>query len=424
VSSATNIKDGQQGPGAKTGPETAPKPVAPEPIPPSPPPAAPRPAKARVVEGANAAPPASMRTHHWMLLFSFVLFVIAPSLGAGYYLYTYAVDQYASKIGFTVRNEETGSAFELLGGLTNIGGSSSTDTDILYEFIQSQQLVRAVDQELDIKTLYQKPRDDIVFRLKDPATIEDLVDYWARMVRIVYDPGTGLIEVEVRAFDPLDAQRIARDIFERSSTMINGLSAIAREDVTRYAKDELDQAVERLKKARQDLTLFRNETQIVDPGADIQGQMGLLNSLQAQLAETLIEQDMLVDTARDNDPRVELARRKIVVIRNRIEQERRKLGVSGEDSTGAFADLVGKFESLQVDLQFSEEAYVSALAAHDSAAAEARRQSRYLAAYVEPTLAESPLYPKRAILLAVVALILFGVWTILTLVYYSLRDRR
>ncbi len=359
-----------------------------------------------------------------MLLFSFVLFVIAPSLGAGYYLYTYAVDQYASKIGFTVRNEETGSAFELLGGLTNIGGSSSSDTDILYEFIQSQQLVRAVDQELDIKTLYQKPRDDIIFRLKDDASIEDLVDYWARMVRIVYDPGTGLIEVEVRAFNPLDAQRIARDIFERSSAMINGLSAIAREDVTRYAKEELDQAVERLKKARQDLTLFRNETQIVDPGADIQGQMGLLNSLQAQLAETLIEQDMLVDTARDNDPRVELARRKIVVIRNRIEQERRKLGVSGEDSTGAYADLVGKFESLQVDLQFSEEAYISALAAHDSAVAEARRQSRYLAAYVQPTLAESPLYPKRGILLAVVALILFGVWTILTLVYYSLRDRR
>lgn len=365
-----------------------------------------------------------MRRRHWMLVLTFVLFVIAPAIGTGYYLYTYAVDQYASKIGFTVRNEETGSAFEFLGGLTNISGSSSSDTDILYEFIQSQQLVRAIDQEMDLKTLFQKPSDDLVFRLGDDATIEDLVEYWSRMVRIVYDPGTGLIEVEVRAFDPHDAQNIARSIFVRSSDMINGLSAIARDDVTGYARDELDQAVERLKKARRELTMFRNETQIVDPGADIQGQMGLLNSLQAQLAETLIEQDLLADTARTNDPRMELARRKIVVIRKRIEEERRKLGVSGEDSTGAYADLVGQFESLQVDLHFAEKAYVSALSAHDSAVAEARRQSRYLAAYVQPTLAESPLYPKRGILLAVVALVLFGTWTILSLVYYSLRDRR
>jgi capsular polysaccharide transport system permease protein len=380
--------------------------------------------KVKVVTVSASAAPATMHSRHWMLILSFVLFVILPTLGAGYYFYTYAADQYASKIGFTVRNEDTGSAFEFLGGLTNISGSSSSDTDILYEFIQSQQLVRAIDQELDLKTLYQKPQNDPVFRLKDGATIEDLVNYWTRMVRIVYDPGTGLIEVEVRAFDPNDARTIARNIFERSSTMINGLSAIARNDVTRYAKDELDQAVARLKTARQNLTRFRNETQIVDPGADIKGQMGLLNSLQAQLAETLIEQDLLIDIARDNDPRMELARRKIVVIRNRIEIERRKMGVSGEDNTGVFADLVGQFESLQVDLEFAEKAYVSALSAYDSAVSEARRKSRYLAAYVQPTMAESSLYPKRGILLSVVALILFGVWTILVLVYYSLRDRR
>ncbi|MCI5040357.1 MAG: sugar transporter [Donghicola eburneus] len=378
----------------------------------------------KVVEVAPAARPASMRRRHWLVSLSLLCCVVLPVLVAAYYLYTRAVDQYASKVGFSVRSEETGSAFEVLGSLTNISGSSSSDTDILYEFIQSQELIEAVDAELDLRQIYTKPENDPIFSLKTDASIEELVSYWSRMVRIVYDPGTGLIEVQVRAFDPKDAKTIAQNIFDRSSAMINELSAVARADVTRYAQEELNQALDRLKDARKALTLFRNETQIVDPSADIQGQMGLLNSMQAQLAETLIELDLLSDTARADDPRVELAKRKIEVIQRRISEERRKLGVAGGDDTRVFADLVGQFESLQVDLEFAEKAYVSALSAYDSAVAEARRQSRYLTAYLRPTLAQTPLYPQRAILLAVLALILFGSWTILVLVYYSLRDRR
>jgi capsular polysaccharide transport system permease protein len=327
-------------------------------------------------------------------------------------------------VGFTVRTEETGSAMDILGGLTSFSQASSSDTDILYKFIQSQELVRNVDKALNLRAIYQKPTLDPVFRLDDSAPIEDLVDYWKRMVRIFYDPSTGLMEIEVRAFDPVDAQDIAQDLFDRSSAMINALSAVARNDTSRYAKEELDDAVERLKQARQALTLFRNDKQIVDPTADIQGQMGLLNSLHAQLATSLIELDLLADTTRDTDPRVEQAKRKIVVINTRIDAERQKLGVGGGRGGGAFADLVGQFESLQVDREFAEKAYVSALSAYDSSLAEARRQSRYLAAYVQPTLAETPLYPQRAILLLIAGLLIFGTWAIGVLVFYSLKDRR
>ncbi len=57
--------------------------------------------------------------------------------------------------------------------------------------------------------------------------------------------------------------------------------------------EDLDLALERLKAAREALTAFRLANQIVDPNADIQGQMGLLNTLQAQQAEALIEFDLL-----------------------------------------------------------------------------------------------------------------------------------
>lgn len=387
------------------------------------PPAAGKP-KVKLITVAPAARPARLQRRHVFILTSFVLCVLLPVLGIGIYLYGFAADQYASRVGFTVRTEKTESAMEILGGLTSLSSASSSDTDILYQFIQSQELVRAIDQDLDLRAMYRKPADDPVFTLPADARIEDLVEYWKKMVRIYYDPGTGLMEIEVRAFDPADAQAIASDLFRRSSDMINSLSAVAREDTTRYAREELDEAIARLKETRQALTEFRNSTQIVDPMVDIQGQMGLLTSLNAQLADQLIELDILMESAGDGDPRVAQSRLKIDKIEKRIAQERQKLGVASGDNGSSYADLVGRFESLQVDREFAERAYVSALSAYDTAVAEARRQSRYLAAYVEPTLAETPLYPQRAVLLLVASFLLFGVWSIVVLIYYSLRDRR
>ena len=143
------------------------------------------------------APSARAQLRHWLTLLSFLLFVGVPSIGTGLYLMAVAVDQYASKVGFSVRREDTSSALEVLGGLSSLSGSSSSDTDILYEFIQSQKLVSDINEELDLKRIWSGPGHDVVFALKEDASIEELVAYWNRMVRVSYGSGSGLIEVEV-----------------------------------------------------------------------------------------------------------------------------------------------------------------------------------------------------------------------------------
>ena len=59
-----------------------------------------------------------------------------------------------------------------------------------------------------------------------------------------------------------------------------------------------------------------------------------------------------------------------------------------------------------------------------AAAAEARRKSRYLAAHVLPTTAETARFPERGMLLGLIALFLFLFWAIAVLVAYALKDRR
>ncbi|WP_220748757.1 MULTISPECIES: capsule biosynthesis protein [Jannaschia] len=389
----------------------------------------------------TSAAPAQPRGRHWLITLSFLLLVVAPTALCAWYLWERAADRYVSTAGFSVRTEEAGSAIESLAGITGLSGSSSSDTDILYDFIQSQQLVRQVQDSLDLRTIWSKvpPDQDPIYAYHPPGTIEDLTAYWRRMVKVYNIGSTGLLELRVQAFDPDDAQRIAQEIQARSSDMINELSAIAREDATRYARDELDGAVERLKVARQAITRFRNRTQIVDPQASIQSQMGILSSLQGELAQTLIDLDILVQTAPANDPRIVQLKRRIETIESRIAEERSKLGLGsrprndeGQDEGGtaeggeldAFADLVGEYESLIVDLNFAEQSYTAALAGYDSSLAESRRQSRYLAAHVRPTLAESAAHPERTKLISLVALFSFLAWGIIVLAAYALRDRR
>ncbi|MFL4469291.1 capsule biosynthesis protein [Tateyamaria armeniaca] len=369
---------------------------------------------------------ARTRGRHWFLALSFLLVCAAPVAATAYYLWTYAADQYASNLAFSVRSEEQGSAVELLGGVTELSGSSSADTDILFAYLTSQELVSKVNDRLDLARVWSRVpiTSDPVFAYDPTGTIEDLLAHWQRKISIIYDSGTRLIDVRVLAFDPGDAQAVAQAVMDESTAMINALSDIARDDAIKYARDELAVSSGRLKEARQALTRFRNRTQIVDPSIDTQNQMGVLVTLQRQLADALIEFDLLQDTTRAGDPRISQATRRVDVIQKRIDAERQKLGLgTGAEGGVVFADLVGEYEGLIVDREFAEAAYTSALATHDAALAEARRQSRYLAAHIRPTLAQQAEYPERMKFVLLVALFGFLAWTILSLVYYSLRDR-
>lgn len=368
-----------------------------------------------------------MKRRHYSVGLAFGVMVLIPVIVTWLYLWFIAEDQYASVTGFTVRSEDSNAATELVGGLTQfVGGSSASDTDILVEFIQSAELVSNIHASVDLESIYTiNWPNDPVFALKPGASIERLQSYWNRMVRISYDQGAGLIELRVLSFDPDHSKALAEAIIAECQKMINGLNAAAREDTMRHARADLEEALKHLRKAREDLTAFRTRTQIVDPQADIQGRMGVLNNLQQQLAEALINHDLLAATTQENDPRLQQVNRRIEAIRERIALERESFTLasvgSGQED---YPSLIAEFESLSVDREFAEQTYTTALAALEIARSNANRQSRYLATYVRPTKAETPRYPQRYLLVGLVAFFAILLWSIATLIYFSLRDRR
>jgi len=381
----------------------------------------------QVIEVRPMARRAAMRKRHWGLALGFFLIVVLPLALVGYYLAERATDQYASVAGFSVRQEDTPSTTDMLGGLSQfMGGSSSGESDMLYEYIRSQDLVAAIDARLDLRTHYTAPHQaDPIFALKPDSTIEDLVEYWQRMVVIAYDQNTGLINLTVLAFTPEMAQNLAHEILAESQLLVNQLNAVARADSLKYAQEDLEDALARLKAAREALVHFRTRTQIVDPASDLQGRMGVLNSLQQQLAQAMIDYDLVAQDSGPDDPRVGQALRRIEVIRDRIAAERRTFSEEeNAGSTETYPALMAEYEGLVVDREFAEETYRIALATLDIARSNAARQSRYLSTYVQPTLPQTAEFPRRVVIFALAGLF-FGLrWAILALMFYAVRDRK
>ena len=382
------------------------------------------PASAALYAPTPTAQKAAMRPRHWWLLGLFIGIVVLPTAGYGWYLFTKAADQYESNAGFSSRTEKTPSAFEFLGALAGGSTSSSSDMDIVFEFIRSQELMNRVDAKLKLRTIFSKPANDPLMRFAPDGSIEDLLTYWQTMVVPTFDRSTGLMRLTVWAFDPNDAQAIAVEVLAQSTAIINDLSKTAQVDTTRYAQESLTKSEQRMAAAQQALTNFRVANGILDPEQQVLGTAQVVNTLVQQLATTQIELDLLSGTVPDSDPRFAQLSRRITVIQNRIASEQAKVGGLSDPGAPNYAKLMTDYQNLLMEQDFAQKAYLTALGAYDLAVNDAQHQTRYLATYLQPTLAQTSTAPQRGLRTLLAAMVGLLAWSIGVMIYYALRDRR
>ena len=365
----------------------------------------------------------------WLWL-SFIVMVAAPSGVAGWYLNMVAADQYASQVSFAVRSLEGGipsPLTEIFGGSAD---STAGDSEMLFEYLQSQPLVERVQADVDLIEIYNRPEGDWLFSMGTDRTIEEMVDYWNRAVTVSYDTGSGIIYVESRAFRARDAQQVAASVLEASYDLINSLSTGARQDAVQYAQADLVEAEERIRRTRLALQEFRSDQGTADISSDITQQMALISQLRSARSEAQAEFDSRKDLLGANSPTLSALSRRIASLDAQIAAEEARIaaepGVGQTPTPGArptLAEAAGEQERLQVELELATNMYTAAQASLEAAKAEARRTQRYLATHIAPTLAQEAEYPRRIVWTLAVFVGLLLTWSIALLIVGSIRDR-
>lgn len=365
----------------------------------------------------------------WLFL-SFLCLLALPAALVGHYLFEQAADQYHSRLGFSVRSgtsQQTMPAPDLLGALG--GGPSplvASESYVVYDYLRSQEIVTAVDRDIDLRAVFSRAPDDWVFALGPEASTEDLVRHWRRQVSVVYDTLSGIVTVEVRTFDRDSATALAQAILGHATRLVNDISRAARDDTVGFAEAELGEAEDRLQAARARIRTYRNLEQKTAAEDQIRIATGLIAALERDLAAARVDLQIAGSFTKDDDPRVLRLTNRIAVLEARIADERKRFGRGdGPDGAGekSLADVIGDFEELEVEREFAETAYKTALAGLQAAKADARRTQRYLAVHIRPTTADAPQYPERFEILGLTIAALFVLWAVSVLIVSNIRDR-
>ncbi len=369
--------------------------------------------------------PASRRKFRSGSIISFFLMVIMPFLTSVVYYTGIASDQYRSETLFSVRGTTT-SPLAALGMLSLPGAAAqSGDSYVVTEYIRSQQIVADILEQtgLDVRRKFAGHEIDWLYRIDRDNPITKFVEYWRWMSAVEFNSTTGVITFKVDAFSAEDAQQIAKAVLKASDKLVNTLSENAKQQVIASAAEEVRRTEERLNEARQAVEGLRNKEQIIDVTGTAQIEQSLLGELQKQELELKARRSSIAKMAA-NSPIVKDLDSRIAVIQDQIEAQKSKVGTGTTTASNAknISSLATEFQQLLAAQEFAEKAFIAAQSALETATQEARKQERYLAVVVEPTLADYSMYPKR---FANIIMVLFGsfvIWLLAYLLAMSIRD--
>jgi capsular polysaccharide transport system permease protein len=354
---------------------------------------------------------------------SFVVVVALPMVLAAAYYFVVAADQYVAEFRFALRSaapvrSEPPTWLPAGEALAPV----ASDSYIVVQYIRSRAMIDDLGRTIDLREMFSTRRADWPARLHLPASIEELVFYWKRQVDAFFDAGNGTIVVRVRAFTREDALRLAKHVLGLSEQLVNQLSERARQNALRDSEAAVGRAERRLAGALARLRDFRDEKGLIDPNKSANSTVALTDRLRDSLVRAKTEVSVLRQYMRDDAPPVALLEARI----RSLEAERRSLEgevtATAKSGAPALSRVMGRYEELETERRFAENAYQHALEALDQSRREAERQQVYLAAFVPPRLPDEALYPRRARSLAIVFLVAFAVWSIGGLGARSVRD--
>jgi capsular polysaccharide transport system permease protein len=354
---------------------------------------------------------------------SFVICVLVPTFLAGLYYAFIASDRYVAGAGFAVRGVDHGS-MDIIGSFTGLAstGSTTSDSYILLNFLKSRDLVEKLEARLPFRDIYSGNGADFLSRLDPSLSIESVVEYWEKCLHTTFDNTSGVLTLHVEAFTPEDAERVASVVLDEATKLVNELSGRARQDAVAYAEGEVNRAEVRLKASLDALRSFRETEKALDPAGAAKIQMELIGGLEKQLTEVSARIAALKGEVTEDSPSMRSLKRQAQALEQEITRQRAEIGADDNGAQNALTGQLAAYETLDVEREFAQKAYASALGSLEKARVEADRQQRYLAVYSNPARAEYPLYPRRILNVFLIFSGFALLWGIGTLIVWSVRD--
>ena len=341
--------------------------------------------------------------------------VLLPTLLSLLYFGLWASPMYIAEARFAVRGaENSGAAGGLAALLLPSGASVGADAHIVAEYIQSPDIMEAIDGELHIFRHFSSREYDLISRLAADATRDERLSYWNWAVKPSFDPETGVIALSVRAYDPATAKKLAEAVLTKSEALVNAMSRRAQDDAIALAMSEVKTAEQRVSAAQDAMRAFRDRSGMLDPASTAGGLQGIVSQLEGEAVKVRAEIAEASTYMSKDAPALVGLRARLAAVEKQLASE--KLRLAGEARPDSLTSVAGEYEDLQTESEFARQQLVSAMTSLETARVKAEAKSRYVVAFQIPVLPDESLYPRPFLFTAYVfvgALALVGLCSLI-----------
>ena len=264
---------------------------------------------------------------------------------------------------------------------------------MLQAHILSNDMLRQIDEKLDLRQAYSSPKLDFIFRMDNDATQDEFLDYYRKRVEVIVDEASGLLTINTQGFSPEISRAVNQEVVAISERFINESSHRLARDQMSFAELELGKARTRLDVVRNRLQEFQEEHGVLDPMAQAVAKTGLTAELRAMLARYEAELKGMLAYLNDDAPQIAALQAQIGGVREQLQDERLR-GVTDTDGVSLNV-LAGRYQELLAELGFVSDAYRGALMALETARIESTRKLKSIVLVESPALPETAEYPRR-----------------------------
>lgn len=366
------------------------------------------------------------------------LFMVLPILLFAFYQLVWASDRYESRSKVIVQQPNDMAAMDpsmaLLSGF-GLSTPASTDGQLVQAFIYSEDMLKYLDEKLQLRLHYTDSGADIFSRLSSSASREEFLEFYLQHVSVEIDEKSSVISVRAQAFTPEYAFELSRAIVERAEWYINSLGHKLATEQVKFVRGEHQIIEQRLDKAKRQLLSFQQRYNLLDPEAEGMALQQIAYGLESQLAAKKAELKSLRSVMSDSAPQVMVARSQIRALEAQLENERERLSLqqrqqSGNDGVEALkpgspiSEVLAKFTELKVELELALQAYTASEVSLEKSRIEAYRQLKYLMVVESSTYPEDNQYPEvvyNITLFSLIVVLMFGIARIVVATVNELR---
>ena len=355
---------------------------------------------------------------------SFLWVVICFSI-AVCYMGLIAADRYVSRAELIIKQADQLKMLPDALSMLGIGGSNHQDVLLIQDYLKSWDLLATLDKELGLKAHYQSDQADYFSRLPSDVSREDFIKYYREHLTLRLDELSGVLTIELQAFDPEYGQQVVGLMLKESERFINKLGHQVALDQLAFVEQEVNRAYQRLQDEKAKVLAFQNSHELISPESTSSARLGVVSQIEAELVRHQAELKQLRSYMRDTAPGVISVQSRVNALTKQLEQERAKLtGVSNGLEKEAMNEITASYMDVQTQATLAADLYKTGLVSLEQARLEAYRKLKHLLVISQPSLAEDAEYPRRLYNLATIGVLLCLFYGLVVMGLATLREHQ